>query len=116
MVSPSGQELLGVITSHGPFRESYRSSRKSSGTAAANAVSTAEARLSAERVRAALPSPASGPTLLQQRVPGSGAKVVTMEGPTTIPENGGGAREAQGSKPALSRTGQKQENARARSS
>ena len=29
--SPSGRELLGVITSHGPFRESYRPSRKSRG-------------------------------------------------------------------------------------
>src|SRR5450432_2954654 len=55
--SAPGQELLGVITSHGPSRESYRSSRKSRGWAEAIAPSAADAALSAERVRGALRSP-----------------------------------------------------------
>src|ERR1019366_898245 len=46
--SPPGQELLGVITSHGPSRESYRSSRKSRGSAEAIAPSAADAAVSAE--------------------------------------------------------------------
>src|ERR1035441_2455721 len=77
--SPPGQELLGVITSHGPSRESYRSSRKSRGSAEAIAPSAADAALSAERVRGALRSPAGAPALLQRRVPGSGAGMVAME-------------------------------------
>src|SRR5450432_2353937 len=49
--SPPGQELLGVITSHGPSRESYRSSRKSRGSAEEIAPSAADAALSAEGTR-----------------------------------------------------------------
>src|SRR5277367_4158759 len=67
--SPPGQELLGVITSHGPSRESYSPSRKSRGTAAAIAVSAADETLSAQRVRAALSSPAGAPALLQPGMP-----------------------------------------------
>lgn len=40
---PPGQELQGVITSHGPFRESYRSSRKSRGSAEAFSTPAAQA-------------------------------------------------------------------------
>ena len=67
MDSPPGQELLGVITSHGPSRESYRPSRKSRGwPAEAIGPPAADAALSAERVRAALSSPAGAPALLQR--------------------------------------------------
>ena len=52
--SPPGPELLGVITSRGPSRESYTPSRKSRGwPAEAIATSAADARLSAEGMRAA---------------------------------------------------------------
>jgi hypothetical protein len=46
--SPPGPELLGAITSHGPPRESYRSSRKSRGSAEAFSTPAAHAVLSAE--------------------------------------------------------------------
>ena len=60
--SPPGQELLGVATSHGPSRESYRSSRKSRcGTAEASGTPAEGAALSAERMRAALSSAAGAP-------------------------------------------------------
>ena len=78
--SPPGQELLGVITSHGPSRESYRPSRKSSGAAEAIGPPAADAALSAERMRAALSSPAGAPALLQRRMPGGGAEMVAVEG------------------------------------
>src|SRR6267143_6061057 len=83
--SPPGQELLGVITSHGPSRESYSPSRKSRGSAETIAPSAADAALSAERVREALPSPAGAPALLQRRVPGSGPEMVAVEGAATLP-------------------------------
>jgi hypothetical protein len=57
--SPPGQELLGVITSHGPSRECYTPTRKSRGWAAeAIAPSATDAALSAEGMRAALSSQA----------------------------------------------------------
>src|SRR5258708_2006615 len=72
--SPPGQELLGVITSHGPSRDSYRASRKSTGwPAEAIAPQAANTPVSAERVRAALPSPAGAPALLERALPGGGA-------------------------------------------
>src|ERR1017187_2140037 len=114
--SPPGQELLGVITSHGPSRESYSPSRKSRGTAAAIAVSAADASLSAERMRAALSSPASTSTLLQPVLPGGGAEVVAPEIPREISGDGGGQTAAQRAKPALPGALQKSENTRARSS
>src|SRR5713226_6061844 len=61
--SPPGHELLGVITSHGPSRESYSPSRKSRGTAEAFSAPAADAALSAQRVRTALSSPAVTPAL-----------------------------------------------------
>ena len=87
--SPPGQELLGVITSHGPSRESYRPSRKSRGSAEAIAPPAADAALSAERMRAALSSPAGAPALLQRRVPGGGAEMVAVEGAAKIPGDDG---------------------------
>src|SRR5450432_4767255 len=114
--SPPGQELLGVITSHGPSRESYRSSRKSSGSAEEIAPSTADAALSAERVRGALRSPAGAPALLQRRVLGSGAGMVAMEGPGKIPGDQGRPAATERSKPALPGAREKPETPRARGS
>jgi hypothetical protein len=114
--SPPGQELLGVITSHGPFRESYRSSRKSRGSAEAIAPPAADAVLSAERMRAALSSPAGAPALLQRALPGGGAEMVAVEGAATIPGDGGGPTETERAKPALPGAGQKPETTRARGS
>jgi hypothetical protein len=76
--SPPGPELLGVITSHGPSRESYRSSRKSRGSAAGFSPPAAHAVLSAEGMRSALSSPASAPALLQRRMPEGGAEMVAV--------------------------------------
>src|SRR6266481_5980801 len=87
--SAPGQELLGVITSHGPFRESYSPSRKSRAPAEAIGTSAADAGLSAERMRAVLPSPAGSSALLPRRVPESGAAMVAMEGPGKIPGDPG---------------------------
>src|SRR5665811_384123 len=114
--SPPGQELLGVITSHGPSRESYRSSRKSRGWAEAIAPSAADAALSAEGVRGALRSPAGAPALLQRRVPGSGAGMVAMEGPGKIPGDQGRHAATERSKSALPGAGEKPEAPRARGS
>src|ERR1022692_895355 len=114
--SPPGQELLGVITSHGPSRESYRSSRKSRGSAEAIAPSAADAALSAEGVRGALRSPAGAPALLQRRVPGSGAGMVAMEGPGKIPGDQGRQAATERSKSALPGAGEKPEAPRARGS
>src|ERR1019366_2869028 len=72
--SPPGQELLGVITSHGPSRESYRSSRKSRGSAEAIAPSAADAAVSAEGVRGALSPTAGTPALLRRGMPGGGTE------------------------------------------
>ena len=116
MDSPPGQELLGVITSHGPSRESYRSFRKSRGSAEAIAPSAADAVLPAERVRGALPSAAGAPALLQRRVPGSGAEMVALEGPGKIPGDQGRQAATERSKPALPGAREKPETARARGS
>jgi len=51
----------------------------------------ANAALSAERMRAALPSAAGAPALLQPELPGSGAAMVPLEGPTEISGDAGGA-------------------------
>src|SRR5271169_3970569 len=115
--SPPGQELLGVITSHGPYRESYRSAQKASGWATdAIRASAAAAVLPAQRVQATFSSPSGGPALLQRGLPEGGAEMVAVEGPATIPKTGGGATETQRSKPALSRARQKPKNARVGSS
>ena len=84
--SPPGRELLGVITSHGPYRESYSPTRKSRGQSAeAIALPAEDASLSAQRMRTALSSPADAPALLQRTLPGVGAALVTVEGAATIP-------------------------------
>ena len=100
--SPSGRELLGVITSHGPFRESYSPSQKSrGGRAEAIGTPAADAALSAEGMRAALSSPAGAPALLQRALPGGRAEMVTVEGATTLSGDGGGPTETERAKPAL---------------
>ena len=120
MDSSPGQELLGVITSHGPSRESYRSSRKSRGSAEAIAPSAAGCpqgpALSVERVRTALPSRAGAPALLQRRVPGSGAGMGALEGPGKIPGDQGRQAATERSKPALPGAREKPETPRARGS
>src|ERR1035437_10077657 len=116
VASPPGQELQGVITSHGPSRESYSPSRKSRGTAAAIAVSAADETLSAQRVRAALSSPAGAPALLQRGMPGGGTEMVAPESPRKIPGDGGGPTETERPKPALPGARQKPKTTRARGS
>src|ERR1039457_4119279 len=101
------------MTSHGPSRESYRSSRKSRGSAEAIAPSAADAALSAEGVRGALRSPAGAPALLQRRVPGSGARMVALEGPGKIPGDPGRQAATERSEQALPRAGEKPETLRA---
>jgi hypothetical protein len=112
--SPPGQELLGVITSHGPSRESYRSSRKSRGSAEAIAASAADAVLPAEGVRGALPSAAGAPALLQRRMPESGAEMVALEGAGKIPGDQGLQTATERSKPTLPGAREKPETSRAR--
>jgi hypothetical protein len=114
--SAPGQELLGVITSHGPSRESYRSSRKSRGPAQAIAASAADAVLPVERVRGALPSAAGAPALLQRRVSGSGAGMVALEGAGKIPGDQGLQAATERSKPALPGAHEKPETVRAKGS
>src|ERR1035438_1188891 len=100
--SPAGQEPLGVVTSHGPYRESYQPGRKTTGRAAAVRTPAADAALSAERLRGALSSSAGAPALLQRALPGGGAEVVAVEGAATIPGDEGGQAEAERAKPAPS--------------
>src|ERR1700685_1254284 len=111
--SPPGPELQGVITSHGPSRESYRSSRKSRGAAEAFSPPAAHAVLSAEGMRAALSSLAGAPALLQPELPGGGAEMVAVEGAATIPGEGGGPTETEWSKSALPGPCQRPETSRA---
>src|SRR5207247_9310287 len=93
-----GQELLGVITSHGPFRESYSPSRKSRGwPAEATPPPAADAGLSAERMRAAL---SSAPITTALLVPGGGTKMVALDSPREIPGDGGGSTETERQKRA----------------
>jgi hypothetical protein len=114
--SPPGRELLGVITSHGPFRESYTRSGKSRGSAEAIAPPAADASLSAEGMRAAVSSPAGAPALLQRGLPGSCAALVAVESAATIPGYEGGPTEKEWPKPTLSGADQKPETTRARAS
>lgn len=82
--SSPGQELLGVITSHGPSRESYRPFRKSSGSAKAISPPAACTVLSPQRLRAAFSSTDGEPALLQRGMPEGGAEMVEMESATAI--------------------------------
>lgn len=111
--SPPGPELLGVVTSHGPFRESYKPCRKARGQAAATGRPlAADAALSAEGVRAALSSPASAAAVLQRALPSGGAEVVAVEGAAAIPGDEGRPGETEWPKPALPGAGQKPETTR----
>ena len=113
---PPGPELLGAFTSHWPYRESYTSSRKATGPRTETAgTPTAEAALSAERMRAVLSSPAGAPALLQRALPGGGAEMGAVEGAATIPGDGAGQTEAERPKPALPGTGPEPETTRDRS-
>ena len=115
--SPPGPELLGVITSRGFSRESYTPSRKSRGwPAEAIATSAADARLSAEGMRAAFSSPTSAPALLQRGLPEGGAEMVALESPRDISGDGGVPTETERAKPALPGARQKPETTRARGS
>ena len=115
--SPPGQELLGVITSHGPYRESYQARRKANGQAAERGGTPAEkAALSAEGMRTAVSSSASTAALLQRALPGGGAELVAVEGAATIPGDGGGPAETERAKPALPGARAKPETRRARGS
>jgi len=112
MGPPPGQELLGAITSHGPSRESYKQSRETSGGAAAPGSPPAPgAGLSAQGMRAAFPSAASGATLLQSAMPGGGAGVVAVEGAATLPGDRRRQAEAERPKPALPGAGPPPETA-----
>src|SRR4029077_17476187 len=82
--SPPGLELLGVITSHGPSRESIRPSRKSSGAAKATSPPIPRTVLSAERMRPVLSSAADESALLQRGVPEGSTEMVEMEGAAEI--------------------------------
>src|SRR6266568_1872916 len=115
--SPPGQELLGVVTSHGPSRESYSPSRKSRGwPAEAIASPAAAAALSAEGMRRTLSSPAGAPALLQRALPGGGAAMVAVEGAATIPGDSTGPAETEQAKRALPGARQKPETTGARGS
>ncbi len=115
--SPPGPELLGVITSRGPSRESYTPTRKSRGRPTeAIAPSAAEAALSIEGLRAALSSTASAAALLQRAVQGGGAAMVAVEGAATVSQGDGGPTETQPPKPALPGADQEPETTRARGS
>ena len=115
--SSPGQELLGVISSHGPSRESYKPSQKSSGgPAEAKGPPGAAARVSAQGVRRAFSSPASAPALLQRGVPPGGPKMVAVEGPGAIPGRHGRQTETERAKPALPGARPKPETTRERGS
>src|SRR5271169_1755872 len=112
--SSPGQELRGVVTSHGPFRESYSPSRKSRGSAEASGAPSAGAALSAERMRAAFSSATGAPALLQRGLPGGGAAMVGVEGAATLPGDEGRPAETERAKPALPGAGPETGTPRAR--
>jgi hypothetical protein len=114
--SPPGQELLGVITSHGPLRESYNSDRKSRRSAEAIGTPAENAAVSAQRMRATLSSSPGAPALLQRALPGGGAEMVAVEVAAKIQGDEGGQTATQRPKPALPGAGPKPETTRSRSS
>ena len=111
--SAPGQELLGVITSRGPSRESYQASQKARGRAAAEGPPAPKPTVSAERMRATLSSSAGAAAVLQRTLPGGSAEMVAVEGPAEIPGQNGGPTETQRPKPALPGADQKPETTRA---
>ena len=104
------------MTSHGPSRESYTSNRKSRRPAETIGTAAAQAALSAQRLRAALSSPAGAPALLQRALPGGGAEMVAVEDAATIPGDGGGQAESERPKPALPGASREPETTSARDS
>ena len=104
-VFPSRAGASGSVTSHGPFRKSYKPFSKASGNgiAAEEAApgAPADAAVFAEGVRETLPPAARPPALLQPGMPGGSPSLVALEGPATLPGYGGGPAEAQPAKPAL---------------
>ena len=75
--------------------------------------SSADARLSPERVPPAFSSYGGAPALLQPPVPASGTAMVAVEGSAKLPGDGGGQRKTPWAKPALPRAGQRAETTRA---
>ena len=65
----SRAELLGVITSHGPSRESYTAGGKSRPAAEAMRAPAARTPVSLKRLRATLSSEKRAAALLQRAVP-----------------------------------------------
>src|SRR2546427_9771273 len=115
MQSAPGQELLGVITSHGPYRKSYQVSQKAKGRpTTASGLPAAHSLLSAEGMRAAFSSQASATAILQRRVRKGGAAMGAVEGAATVPGDSHRQGETERSKPALPGAGQKPETTRAR--
>ena len=115
--SDPGLELLGVVTSHGPSRESYTPFRKSSEwPAEASDAPAADAPVSPQRLRAAFSSAASAAAVLQRAMPEGGSEVVAVEGAATIPGDNGGQTETARPKPALPGAGPQRETIRARGS
>jgi len=76
----------------------------------------ADAAVSAEGVRETLPPLASEAALLQSGMPGGGPSLVTVEGPATLPGDGGGPAEAQRARPTLPGTCPPPSTVRVRSS
>jgi hypothetical protein len=81
----SGLELLGVVTSHGPFRECYRPARKARTVAEPIVAAAAGAVVSAERMRATFSAAECAPALLQRELSGSGTEMVAVEGAAAVP-------------------------------
>src|ERR1017187_10688099 len=102
------------MTSHGPYRESYKPSRKSTARRAETSGAPAPfPAVSAPRMRAARSSATRAAALLQRALPEGGAGMVAVEGPE---EHGGGQTETQRSKPALPGTRQGPKTTRDRKS
>jgi hypothetical protein len=114
--SPPGPELLGVVTSHGPSRESYRPSRKSRGSAEAIGPPAAEAALSAQGLRAVFSSATGAPAVLQRGLSGGGAEMVAVEGAAEIPGDDVRQGETEGPKPVLPGAGAETGTTRTRGS
>ena len=112
--SPPRHELLGAITSHGPFRESYTPARKSrAAPAEADGSPAADAPVFAQRMRAAVSPAAGAAALLQRPMPEGGAGMVALEGPAKIPDHRRRQTETERAKPAVPGESQKPETSRA---
>jgi hypothetical protein len=107
-VGPSpGQELLGVITSHGPIRESYTPIGKATGARVEpGGPPAARPVLFTERMRAALFPETCAAAVLQCAVSAGGTGLVSVEGPAEVSDHGAGQAEAKPAKPAIPETRQ----------